>query len=125
MAKPSSAVTTPFVGGEIGVVEPLVGSMPSVQTKHSPLGTVKRVAGDRISVQLSERLLSLLDERAAREGRSRSDLIREAIDAYLDEEEQKRIRREIVEGYERAPETEEELAAAKREGRAAIREEPW
>jgi metal-responsive CopG/Arc/MetJ family transcriptional regulator len=76
-------------------------------------------------VQLSRRLLQRLDERAAREDRSRSALIRDAIDAYLYDEEEARIDREIREGYERFPETDEELAAAEREGREAIREEPW
>jgi metal-responsive CopG/Arc/MetJ family transcriptional regulator len=76
-------------------------------------------------VQLSRVLLQRLDERAAREGRSRSALIRDAIAAYLYDEEEARIDREIRDGYERIPETEEELAAAHREGREAIREEPW
>lgn len=76
-------------------------------------------------VQLNDELLRRLDERAAREGRSRSALIRDAIDAYLYDEEEVRIDREIREGYERIPETDEELASAEREGREAIREEPW
>jgi metal-responsive CopG/Arc/MetJ family transcriptional regulator len=76
-------------------------------------------------VQLTRALLQRLDERAARDGRSRSALIRDAIEAYLFDEEEARIDREIREGYERIPETDEELAAAYREGREAIREEPW
>jgi len=76
-------------------------------------------------VQLSRDLLQRLDERAAREGRSRSALIRDAIDAYLYDEEEARIDREIREGYERIPQTDEEVASAEREGREAIREEPW
>jgi metal-responsive CopG/Arc/MetJ family transcriptional regulator len=76
-------------------------------------------------VQLSRVLLQRLDERAAREGRSRSSLIRDAIDAYLYDEDEARIDREIREGYERIPETDEELAGAYREAREAIREEPW
>lgn len=76
-------------------------------------------------VQLTEDLLRRLDERAAREGRSRSALIREAIEAYLYDEERERITREIVEGYERIPTTDEEMEIAEREAREAIREEPW
>ncbi|HWO82626.1 MAG TPA: ribbon-helix-helix protein, CopG family [Solirubrobacterales bacterium] len=76
-------------------------------------------------VQLTEGLLRRLDERAAREGRSRSALIREAIEAYLYDEERERITREIVEGYERIPTTDEEMEIAEREAREAIREEPW
>lgn len=76
-------------------------------------------------VQLNEELLRRLDERAAREGRSRSALIRDAIEAYLYDEDKARIDREIIEGYERIPTTDEELEIAERETRDAIREEPW
>jgi metal-responsive CopG/Arc/MetJ family transcriptional regulator len=76
-------------------------------------------------VQLSRVLLQRLDERAAREGRSRSALIRDAIDAYLYDEEEARIDREIREGYERIPETDEEMAWAEASAREMIREEPW
>jgi metal-responsive CopG/Arc/MetJ family transcriptional regulator len=76
-------------------------------------------------VQLTTDLLRRLDERAAREGRSRSALIRDAIEAYLYDEEKARIDREIVEGYERIPTTDEELAWAEKEAREMVREEPW
>lgn len=76
-------------------------------------------------VQLTAELLRRLDERAAREGRSRSALIRDAIEGYLEDEARAEVDRQIVEGYERFPETEEEMASAEREARAAIREEPW
>lgn len=76
-------------------------------------------------VQLSRDLLQRLDERAAREGRSRSALIRDAIDAYLYDEEEAQIDREIREGYERIPETDEEMAWAEASAREMIREEPW
>jgi len=76
-------------------------------------------------VQLNEHLLQRLDERAAREGRSRSALIRDAIEGYLHDEENTRIDREIREGYERLPETDEEISVGEREARELIREEPW
>lgn len=76
-------------------------------------------------VQLTTALLRRLDERAAREGRSRSALIREAIEAYLHDEERDRITQEIIEGYERIPPTDDEMAWAERETREMIREEPW
>lgn len=76
-------------------------------------------------VQLTQSLLQRLDERAAREGRSRSALIRDAIEAYLHDEAEAEIDRQIREGYERIPQTDEEVASAHREAREAIREEPW
>lgn len=76
-------------------------------------------------VQLSDDLLRRLDERAARQGRSRSALIRDAIEAYLYDEEKARIDREIVEGYERFPTTDEEMEIAEASAREAVEEEPW
>ncbi|HVQ57686.1 MAG TPA: ribbon-helix-helix protein, CopG family [Solirubrobacterales bacterium] len=76
-------------------------------------------------VQLTEELLRRLDERAAREGRSRSSLIREAIEAYMYDEEQAEITRQIIEGYERIPVTEEEMEIAEASAREAVEEEPW
>jgi len=76
-------------------------------------------------VQLTDELLRRLDERAARDGRSRSALIRDAIEGYLHDETKAKIDREIIEGYERIPTTDEEMREAEREAREAIREEPW
>jgi len=90
-----------------------------------PLGTIWPMGRTQTLVQLTEDLLRRLDERAARDGRSRSALIRDAIEAYLYDEEKARIDREIVEGYERMPLTQEEMEIAERETRDAIREEPW
>ena len=63
-------------------------------------------------VQLSDELLAQLDERVAREGRSRSELIRQAIADYLAGDREAEIDRQIVEGYSRQPQTAEELAYA-------------
>ena len=76
-------------------------------------------------VQLTGDLLRRLDERAAREGRSRSAVIREAIEAYLYDETKARIDREIIEGYERIPPTAEEMEVAEAGVREDIEEEPW
>jgi metal-responsive CopG/Arc/MetJ family transcriptional regulator len=76
-------------------------------------------------VQLTDDLLARLDERAAREQRSRSTLIREAIEDYLRDELQTEIDRRIVEGYRRHPQTDDEDVWAESNARAAIREEPW
>src|SRR5690554_6391840 len=90
-----------------------------------PLGTISPVARTQTLVQLSEELLRRLDERAAREGRSRSALIRDAIEAYLHDERSAEIDRQIVAGVERVPLTEEQLRSAEASLREAIEEEPW
>jgi metal-responsive CopG/Arc/MetJ family transcriptional regulator len=76
-------------------------------------------------VQLNEGLLARLDERAAREGRSRSALIREAIERYLHDEIAAETDRQIVDGYRRLPQTAAEDAWAERAARDAIAEERW
>ena len=76
-------------------------------------------------VQLNEALLARLDERAAREARSRSALIREAIECYLHDDVSAELDRRLVEGYGRVPQTALEDAWAEAAAREAIREEPW
>jgi len=82
------------------------------------------VARRQTLVQLSDELLALLDERAARTGRSRSDLIRAALERELAADREAAIDAAIVEGYRRIPPPEHDPwaeASAKR----SIADEPW
>ncbi len=73
-------------------------------------------------VQLSDDLLTRLDARRAREGRSRSELVREAIEWYLAEDREAEIDRLLVEAYTRLPpESVSDDAFARR----MIADEPW
>lgn len=73
-------------------------------------------------MQLSDELLAVLDARAARERRSRSELIRDALERYLKADLDREVDRAIVEAYTREPDDEFDYAdAAKR----LIAEEPW
>ncbi|HVF13532.1 MAG TPA: CopG family transcriptional regulator [Acidimicrobiales bacterium] len=54
-------------------------------------------------VQLNELLLAALDQRAAQRGVSRSQIVREAIEAHLAGDFEDEIDRRIVAGYERIP----------------------
>jgi metal-responsive CopG/Arc/MetJ family transcriptional regulator len=77
-------------------------------------------------VQLSDELLAQLDARAAREGRNRSELIREALSGYLAADRQAEIDRLIVEAYTRQPQTADELAFAELGTRTMLaNQEPW
>lgn len=82
------------------------------------------MARRQVLVQLSDELLALLDERAAKSGRSRSEIIRAAIERELAAEREAAIDRAIVEGYTRIPPPEHDPwaeASAKR----SIAAEPW
>lgn len=74
-------------------------------------------------VQLNDDLLSRLDARAARERRSRSELVRDAIDGYLADDREAELDARIVDGYTRLP-PDEDLGAAWA-ARASIQAEPW
>jgi metal-responsive CopG/Arc/MetJ family transcriptional regulator len=73
-------------------------------------------------VQFSDELLARLDAYRARAGRSRSDVVREAVEQYLAADRESEIDRLIVEGYTRRPPTDiwgDEAA------RQMIAAEPW
>lgn len=74
-------------------------------------------------VQLNDELLRRLDERAAREKRSRSAVIRAALEAHLRDERVAEIDRQIVDAYTRIPQAEDPLADW--QARVYIAEEPW
>jgi hypothetical protein len=75
-------------------------------------------------VQLSEELLARLDTRVAREGRSRSELICEALAGYLSfEDREAEIDRLMIEGYTRRPQ--EDRLGADAAARAMVAVEPW
>ena len=75
-------------------------------------------------VQLSDELLALLDQRAARTGRSRSDLIRSAIERELAEDREAVIDAAIVEGYRRIP-PQQDNPWAEASAKRSIANEPW
>jgi Arc/MetJ-type ribon-helix-helix transcriptional regulator len=74
-------------------------------------------------VQLTDELLADLDARRAREGRSRSELIREAVERYLADDHEAAVDRAIVDGYTRVPPAED--FGAEWSARAMIAAEPW
>lgn len=74
-------------------------------------------------VQLNETLLSVLDQRAAKAGVSRSQIIREAIEAYVAHDHDAEISRRIIAGYERIPQsTPDEWGSPERFSQAAARD---
>jgi predicted transcriptional regulator len=75
-------------------------------------------------VQLNDELLALLDERASRTGRSRSEIIRAAVERELAADRDAATDVAIVAGYERIPPAELDSwaeASAKR----SVAAEPW
>jgi predicted transcriptional regulator len=82
------------------------------------------VARRQTLIQLDDARLAALDQRAATSGRSRSDVIREAVDLFLGTGDAAAIDAAIVAGYERHPAPEPD-AWTLQGALAAIRAEPW
>ena len=80
----------------------------------------------QVVTRLDDELVASLDGLVA-EGvvASRSEGVRVALEKLVDEQRRSKIGAEIVAGYERCPETDEELAQAGQATRAMIEEEPW
>ena len=76
-------------------------------------------------VQLNHTLLEVLDQRATETGRSRSDLIREAIEQYYKEDIEATIDRAMVEGYTRVPDDDEFDGLAEASITLLGDEDPW
>jgi metal-responsive CopG/Arc/MetJ family transcriptional regulator len=79
----------------------------------------------RVMVQLDELVLEVLNQRAATGGRSRDDLIREAVEHHFKKDIEARIDAVIVEGYQRVPDDGEFDALAEANARRLIAEELW
>jgi metal-responsive CopG/Arc/MetJ family transcriptional regulator len=80
------------------------------------------MARRRTRVQLSDELVARLDSHRAREGRSRSAVVREAIERYLTADPDAEFDRLIVDAYKRQP---AEDAGNERAAKQMISAEPW
>jgi len=61
------------------------------------------MARTQTMVQLSEELIMVLDRVAARAGVSRSHVIRDAVEAFVANDREAMIDRQIIDGYTRMP----------------------
>ena len=82
------------------------------------------MARQQVLLQIDDALLSLLDERAAAEHVSRSELVRRSLRTMLAAEEAASIDRAIARGYEAAP-APEPSSLVRALAIASIEEESW
>jgi Arc/MetJ-type ribon-helix-helix transcriptional regulator len=80
----------------------------------------------QIAVKLPEELLEAVDG-LVEAGRfdSRSEAVRAGLGILVRRSERQRIDRAFAEGFERVPDSPEELESARRLGVEAIEDEPW
>lgn len=80
----------------------------------------------QLVARVDDSLVDAIDQ-LVRDGEvaSRSDAVRIALARLVDERRRAATARLIVEGYQRVPETDQELAWAEANTRQLIEEEPW
>jgi Arc/MetJ-type ribon-helix-helix transcriptional regulator len=78
-----------------------------------------------ITVRMPDDRVVAIDALVAAGRASRAAVIVEAIDRLVAQLESERIDREIVEGYTRIPQADEERDWAEWSTRESLREEPW
>jgi Arc/MetJ-type ribon-helix-helix transcriptional regulator len=80
----------------------------------------------QLVTRVDERLLVAVDELVAQGVvASRSEAVRLGLERLVEQTRRRRIGEEIVAGYRRRPQTEEELAGLDEATAALIGEEPW
>ena len=80
----------------------------------------------QLVTRLDDRIVAQVDALVA-EGvvRSRSEAVRIALEKLLEEHRRKRVGQQIVDAYQRQPQTADELAGLDEATRALITGEPW
>ena len=76
----------------------------------------------RIPTDLADELESLV---ASGRFDTKADAVRFALEALIDAEQRADVGRRIVEGYQRVPQEDGDVAAAHQEAARSIDEEPW
>lgn len=83
------------------------------------------MATSKVAISLSEELLRLVDRERRSRGMSRSEFFRVAVEELFHRQQERKAVGSYVAGYERDPESEEEIRDALAAAAAALTEEPW
>jgi Arc/MetJ-type ribon-helix-helix transcriptional regulator len=80
----------------------------------------------QIAIRIPDALIGELDTLVA-SGRfeTRADAVRAALDAFIDAERRAEVGRLIVDGYQRIPQDDDDVATAETAAATSIGEEPW
>jgi metal-responsive CopG/Arc/MetJ family transcriptional regulator len=79
----------------------------------------------KIAISLPEELLHAVEGECRTRGETRSRLFRQAIERLLRQQHAQEAVKRYVEGYQKQPETDEEITLAHQLGTAVLTQEPW
>ncbi|MGH8931948.1 MAG: ribbon-helix-helix domain-containing protein [Egibacteraceae bacterium] len=79
----------------------------------------------QVNVRFDEDTVDALDAIAAEEGRTRAEIVRDAVHHRLEAAASARVGAAYQRAYEEQPETDDELQRAERSAQRLTSEEPW
>ena len=79
----------------------------------------------KIAISLPEEVLTAVEKEREGSGESRSQIFRRAVELLLRQRKEREMSEQYIRAYQQVPETEEEIAAARRAASTILAEEPW
>ncbi|MDD5082732.1 MAG: ribbon-helix-helix protein, CopG family [Dehalococcoidales bacterium] len=79
----------------------------------------------KVAISLPDKVFDAVEKERKVRGESRSKFFRRAAEKLLSQEHESSILKAYVRGYQKFPESAEEIEAAHRIGTAVLKEEPW
>jgi len=79
----------------------------------------------KIAISLPEDVLTVIEIQRQESGESRSQFFRRAVDMLLKHQREQELSEQYLRAYREMPETKREIAAARRNARAILSQEPW
>jgi metal-responsive CopG/Arc/MetJ family transcriptional regulator len=79
----------------------------------------------KVAISLPEDILAAVELERQAKGETRSEFFRRAVETRLKQERESSVISDYVIGYQKHPESTEEIEAAHRAGSAVLGAEPW
>ena len=79
----------------------------------------------KIAISLPEEMLAAVERQREGSGENRSQIFRRAVELLLQQQREREMSEQYIRAYQQAPETQEEVAAARRAASTILAEEPW
>ena len=79
----------------------------------------------KIAISLPEKLLEVVEQERQATGESRSEFLRRALEAYLRQKRERAREEQYIRGYQKYPETAEEMAGWEARVAEAWADLPW
>jgi len=79
----------------------------------------------KIAISLPDEMLQAIEAERQASGETRSEFFRRAVQTFLRQRQERKKEAQYIRGYQRYPETADELALAKATLRSAFADSPW